>query len=176
MDMKNVVDHALASSRAAARDVVLELHAKRHCSAAVIASTGPLSLDNGSASDVALFGTPEGADSGGSPAGSVFDDGASARDAYEGPSGPVSLAEQFSKDPDRGKSVRSLASRASEWSAAPTSCGLSLVHFSEVGAFAPLAGARLMLSCRAGFPVFFLAFCTIASQSRLGCSLGLQCL
>jgi hypothetical protein len=69
-------------------------------------------------------------------------------------SGPVSLVTQSSEEPVIGKSFSSLSSRASEWSAAPTSCCFSFIHFSEVGAFAPLAGARLMLTCRARFPVF----------------------
>ena len=68
--------------------------------------------------------------------------------------GTVPLAKISCKDSDSGKSFRSVASRAAELSVAPASCCLSLVHFNEVGAFAPLAGARLMLSCRAGFPVF----------------------
>ena len=134
-----------------------------------------LSLDDGSPSDYTFFGTPEGARSGVSPVGSAFDEGASSREAYEGPSGPVPLLEQFGEDADSGKPFRSLVSRAAEWSAASTSCCLSLVHFDEVGAFAPLVGARLMLSCRAGVPVF-LRFCAIASQSRFVWALGSQCL
>ena len=129
IDMKNVVDPTLASSSAATGNVVLELHVKRHCSAAIIASTRPtheatlLPLDNGSASDSTSFGTPESADSSGSLAEFACDEEvASTHDAYESPSGPVPLQEQFGKDTDSGKSFRCLASRAAEWAAASTSC------------------------------------------------------
>ena len=45
MDMKCVVGPALGCPSVAAKNVVLEPHAKRHCSVAVVASTVPASED-----------------------------------------------------------------------------------------------------------------------------------
>ena len=93
--MKRVADPALGCPSAATGDVVLETLAKRHCSDAVAASTRPASedttffLDDCSASEYSLFGTPEGTGSGVSPAGSVCDDDASTHDEYEGPSSSI---------------------------------------------------------------------------------------
>ena len=68
---------------------------------------------------------------------------------------------------------RSLALRVSECRRAPSSGELPLLHFAEVGAFAPLAGARLMLTCRAGFPVllrFLRTLRDLGSHSSSGCN------
>ena len=80
MDSKSAVGAAWGCSIATTGEVVLEPHAKRHCSAAGVASTRLasedtiLSLDDCSASECTLFGTPEDTESGGSPAGSVCDE------------------------------------------------------------------------------------------------------
>ena len=82
----------LGCSSAATGDVVLEPHAKRHCSAAGVASTRLASedtilpLDDCSASEYTLFGTPEGTESGGSSAGSVCDEDASTHNGFRAPS------------------------------------------------------------------------------------------
>ena len=95
MDMKRMNGIGLGCSSAATGDVVLEPHAKRHCSAAGVASTRLASedtilpLDDCSASEYTLFGTPEGTESGGSPAGSVCDEDASTHDEYEVPSSSI---------------------------------------------------------------------------------------
>ena len=68
MDMKCAVGPAWGCSIAATGEVVLEPHAKRHCSAAGVATTRPasedtiLSLDACSDSEYTLFGTPEDTD------------------------------------------------------------------------------------------------------------------
>ena len=65
---------------------------------------------------------------------------------------------------------RSVALRVSECRRAPSSGELPLLHFAEVGAFAPLAGARLMLTCRAGFPVLLRFIRTLRALGSYGTS------
>ena len=95
MDMTSLLGPVLACSSVATGDVVLEPRAKRHRSAAVVASASIASenvvvaLDDCSASEYTLFGTPEATESGGSPVGSVCDEDASTHDEFDGPSSAV---------------------------------------------------------------------------------------
>ena len=54
-----------------------------------------------------------------------------------------------------GAGYRALEQRASEWTVTVNLCGLSTVLLHEIASFVPLAGARLMVTCRGGLPVFF---------------------
>ena len=95
MDMTSLLGPVLACSSVATGDVVSEPRAKRHRYAAVVASASiafenvVVALDDCSASEYTLFGTPEATESGGSPVGSVCDEDASTHDEFDGPSSAV---------------------------------------------------------------------------------------
>ena len=92
--MTSLVGPLLACSSVATGDVILESRAKRHRSAAPVASArlAPenvvVHLDDCSASGYTFFGTPETAESGGSPVRSVCDEDASS-DEFEGLSSAI---------------------------------------------------------------------------------------
>ena len=93
--MTSLVVPVLACSSGATGDLVLESRAKRHRTAALVASASlasgnvVLPFDDCSASEYTLFGTPEPTESGGSPVGFVCDEDASTHDEFEGPSAAI---------------------------------------------------------------------------------------